>query len=45
MQLICGAVAELADAADLKSADRDILWVRSPPALQKKACEFTSFFV
>jgi hypothetical protein len=31
--LIYGAVAELADAADLKSADRDILWVQVPPAL------------
>ena len=28
-----GAVAELADAADLKSAGRRPLWVRVPPAL------------
>ena len=27
-------MAELADAADLKSADGDIVWVRPPPALQ-----------
>jgi hypothetical protein len=29
-----GAVAELADAADLKSAGGDTVWVRPPPALQ-----------
>ncbi len=29
-----GAVAELADAADLKSAGSDTLWVQVPPALQ-----------
>ncbi len=29
-----GAVAELADAADLKSASRNTVWVRAPPALQ-----------
>ena len=29
-----GAVAELADAADLKSAGGDTMWVRPPPALQ-----------
>ena len=28
-------MAELADAADLKSAGRDTLWVQVPPALQK----------
>ena len=28
-----GAVAELADAADLKSAGGDTVWVRPPPAL------------
>jgi hypothetical protein len=27
-------VAELADAADLKSAEGDLLWVQVPPALQ-----------
>jgi hypothetical protein len=37
-----GAVAELADAADLKSADRDVLWVQVPPAPQrfKKIIDF-----
>jgi hypothetical protein len=29
-----GAVAELADAADLKSAGGDTLWVQVPPAPQ-----------
>ena len=28
-----GAVAELADAGDLKSSGSDTLWVRLPPAL------------
>ena len=31
-----GAVAELADAGDLKSPGGDTLWVRPPPALQMK---------
>ena len=29
-----GAVEELADAEDLKSSGREVLWVRVPPALQ-----------
>ena len=33
MGVFFGAVAELADAADLKSAGSDTLWVRFPPAL------------
>ena len=32
VELLHGAVAELADAEDLKSSDGDILWVQVPPA-------------
>ena len=33
LHLCYGAVAELVDAADLKSAEGDLVWVRVPPAL------------
>ena len=29
--ILCAGVAELADARDLKSRDRKVVWVRSPP--------------
>ena len=35
MVALLGAMAELADATDLKSVGRDTLWVRPPLALPK----------
>ena len=40
-------MAELADAADLKSAEGSLLWVQVPPALLRKKCRThcAAFFV
>jgi hypothetical protein len=38
-----GAVAELADAEDLKSSDGDILWVQVPPALPENRAPSARF--
>jgi hypothetical protein len=47
IKILFGAVAELADAGDLKSSEGNLLWVRLPPALldfPSKSAQFVRVF-